>query len=273
MWNVTKILPCAYPASLPVQARGVFLSRKEQWVVCPSAPHPSPGCVPGGMQGTAGGPARRCPGDQRTRYFFQRRGNPAESGSAAALVLVEPKHVLSGRQRRRAQPGAGRAAHGSHTAAAGPCPRCDPRTVITARSPPAPHGIHWRRIDNAAGLGQPRVKRPSRAGAAMRGAAAGAGRWGCGQRPAGSMLSPKIRQARRGEWPVPPAGGDGHGGAAAVAACSAVPTPPRWPLPRWPEPALGGQRSHCSGRMKPKGRKPVLVFTGVFCNVWAEQQI
>lgn len=62
---------------------------------------------PGGMQGTVGGLARRRPQDQRSRYFFQRRGNPAESGSAPDASLAEPKHLLIAGRGGRRSPAAG----------------------------------------------------------------------------------------------------------------------------------------------------------------------
>lgn len=102
-----KTFPCAHPARLSVQARNIFLCHREQWVVSPSAPSSHRDASPGGMQGTAGGPARRCPQDHRSWYFFQRRRNPAESGSAPELILVESKHLLSARHRRKPQLGSG----------------------------------------------------------------------------------------------------------------------------------------------------------------------
>lgn len=96
--------------------------------------------------------------------------------------------------------------------------------------------------------------------------------------PAGSMLSPKIRQARRGEChPVRPApcGGTFHRARGNF--------PPVQPLgcgspagrsrPREGSGTAGVSGAYKgSGRMKRRRRAPVLVVTNIVCNVRAEQQ-
>lgn len=103
-----KTFPCAHPARLSAQARDIFL---------PRLPSSHRDASPGGLQGTGGGPARRCPQDQRAWYFFQRRRNPAESDSAPGRMLVEPKHLLSAGHRRKPQLGARWKRHIDRTAA------------------------------------------------------------------------------------------------------------------------------------------------------------
>lgn len=154
---------------------------------------------------------------------------------------------------------------------------------------------------------RPRARAAS--GAKWRGDARGQGR-GRGRslrlpaavRPAGSMLSPKIRQARRGECAFPcalrcgegdqlPARGNLPALAESLQRCprSAPGAPPelQWPphgrarlLPPGrarllPGRAAGGNgacRALHSGRMKRRRSGPMLVLTNVVCNIRAEQQ-
>lgn len=228
-----KTFPCAHRASLPVQARDICLSGREQWVVSHSAPHLSPGCLPGRDAGHSRWPSTPPPSGPALSVFLPAQRKPRCIRFSSRCEPCGAEASVDRRARRQAQPGRGAergsleaAAHWSHwshwshgarpiSASSRGQPSCLRAAHLSALITETLHAYFgWElirgRINNALGFIQPRVKRRprGRAGAAaaaagMRGAAAGAGRWGCGQRPVGSMLSPKIRQARRGECASP----------------------------------------------------------------------